>query len=243
MTAMMMGGFRGERAIANLRRKIEKMDQPYSIDFPAKLTAESGGYYSWTAREMTGGTRADADSGKAGTYSYNPAKAINGETFSTTDGSNDVWLRPVGMDETLGMVHEIVAGPDATTSGSGISGSTVAAFGTAFMVGTIPASGVVTYTTPASGYGLITFHATCITQVVPAGTGCAITAWLYSATTPTPLSYFPTVSEGHVAQTYGSVCYSFVAPASTSFSADFTQTNTNATSYLTVTVYYAPLGT
>ncbi len=94
-----------------VRADMERMKVAMSGDFPAKLTAYDSitGFYSWTRQTFDDTmTRYDYDNAAAGTTTYNPARALNGEVLTTFPVN--VWLRPVGTSATVGVVHEVTAG-------------------------------------------------------------------------------------------------------------------------------------
>ncbi len=105
-----------DRADENTRTA-EQMVPGGLADFPAKLTDydEATGYYSWTRRKwLADRSREDSDVAiQVGTPTSNPARYPNGDVVDVSAGV-DVWLRPVGVNPDVGMVHEVLA-----ASGSG----------------------------------------------------------------------------------------------------------------------------
>ncbi len=88
--------------------------------FPAKLTAVSGGLYSWTEQTATGADYSgwvDLPGGESGTNTINPAYEPNDVAIDVTD-EPVVFLMREYLDETLDWVYVMVGGIGGGGGGS-----------------------------------------------------------------------------------------------------------------------------
>lgn len=101
------------RQAGETERDVEQLVPSGLKDFPAKLTAYDSvtGFYSWTRRAWNSDrTRYDYPTAvQSGTPTSNPARFPNNDVISVSTPV-DVWLRPVGINSAVGMVHEVISG-------------------------------------------------------------------------------------------------------------------------------------
>lgn len=96
---------------AELKRRSESPGSSRQGDVMASLdlTSYSSGKYAWSEQALdASGVRYTKTNGLSGTTSYMPAKTPGASKLGCT-GTLPVWLRPVSVCGTLGLVWEIVA--------------------------------------------------------------------------------------------------------------------------------------